>query len=319
MTFLVHLRDPQLLSYSLNHFHSMVSLSHSMPRTTQVFQSIHLMSAAHIFRESIRLVFLHPTHFHSISIFLFSPHPISLFISHFLIHQFPQMPASTIKFTHHLLGLPLPKLLGKSIVHIIVCFPSSITFSLLGRAATAQTVSDSYNRINLDRRRLLMRSVLAWIKLLHTSFCELLIVFGLLGVLVASLATLPKILLAWGICSKILGVWGILGVLGVPFCVAFAHVMVVGNLARVLSILEGECYGFESLLKAKSLMEGRRRTALVMALLSNMGLRLVEFLFEFRMSSGISLWEAPLLVSMYSLVLVFDTIMNVVFYYACKA
>lgn len=164
-----------------------------------------------------------------------------------------------------------------------------------------------------------MRSVLAWIKLLHTSFCELLIVFGLLGVLVASLATLPKILLAWGICSKILGVWGILGVLGVPFCVAFAHVMVVGNLARVLSILEGECYGFESLLKAKSLMEGRRRTALVMALLSNMGLRLVECLFEFRMSSGISLWEAPLLVSMYSLVLVFDTIMNVVFYYACKA
>nr|POF02689.1 dna mismatch repair protein msh7 [Quercus suber] len=114
------------------------------------------------------------------------------------------------------------------------------------------------------------------------------------------------------------GLWGVLGILGVPFCVAFAHVMVVGNLARVLSVLEGESYGFESLLKAKSLMEGKRQTALIMALSSNMGLRLVERLFEFRMCSGISLWEAPLLVSMYSLVLVFDTVMNVVFYYACK-
>ncbi|KAK7849281.1 hypothetical protein CFP56_003225 [Quercus suber] len=98
-----------------------------------------------------------------------------------------------------------------------------------------------------------------------------------------------------------LGLWGVLGILGVPFCVAFAHVMVVGNLARVLSVLEGESYGFESLLKAKSLMEGKRQTALVMALSSNMGLRLVERLFEFRMCSGISLWEAPLLVSIYPL------------------
>ncbi|KAF3953241.1 hypothetical protein ACB098_01G296700 [Castanea mollissima] len=289
-----------------------------MPRTAQVLESIHLMNAAHIFRESIRLVLLHSTHFHSISIFLFSPLPISLFISHFLIHQFPQMPASTIKFTHHLLGLPLSKLLSQNIVHILICFPSFITFSLLGRAATAQAVSDSYNRINLDRRRLLMRSGLAWIRLLHTSFCEFLVVFGLLGVLVAMLATIPKILFAWGICSKMLGLWGVLGILGVPFCVAFAHVTVVGNLARVLSVLEGESYGFESLLKAKSLMEGKRQTALVMALSSNMGLTLVERLFEFRMCSGISLWEAPLLVSMYSLVLVFDTVMNVVFYYACK-
>lgn len=163
-----------------------------------------------------------------------------------------------------------------------------------------------------------MRSGLNWIKLLNTCLCELIIVLGLLGVLVASLAVVPKILFAWGVCSEVLGFWGVLGFLGVPFCVAFAHVMVVGNLARVLSVLEGECYGFETLIKAKRLMERKRKTALVMALLSNVGFRLVECLFDFRMSKGINLWEGPLLVSMYSLLLVFDTVMNVVFYYTCK-
>ncbi|KAF8388997.1 hypothetical protein HHK36_025682 [Tetracentron sinense] len=86
----------------------------------------------------------------------------------------------------------------------------------------------------------------------------------------------------------------------------------------VLVVLESECYGYESLMKAKNLIEGRRQTALVMALLSNVGLRLVECLFEFRMCKGMSVWEGPMLISMYSLVLVMETVMNVVFYYTCK-
>ncbi|KAK9268405.1 hypothetical protein L1049_000155 [Liquidambar formosana] len=163
-----------------------------------------------------------------------------------------------------------------------------------------------------------MRSGLAWVKLLHTSFWEFLIVLCLFGALVAGLVTLPKMLYACGICSRVLGFWGVLGFLGIPFCVAFANLMVVGNLAKVLSVLESESYGFESLMKAKRLMEGRRQAALVMALLSNIGFRLVECLFEFRMCKGMSLWEVPMLVSMYSLVLVLDTVMNVVFYYVCK-
>ncbi|XP_059635909.1 uncharacterized protein LOC132278104 [Cornus florida] len=294
-------------------------------RSIQVFESSHLMNTAQILRESIGILLLRPNHFHSISIFLFSPLPISLFISHFLLHHFPEIPFSTLKITGHLLGQnrlypnpTLPKILSKTIVHIIICFPSSITFSLLGRAATIQAVSDSYNGINLNGRRLLLRSGLSWVKLLHTSFWEFVIVITLFGAMVACLATVPKVLYAFGICSRVVGFWGTLGFLGVPFCVAFAHVMVLGNLARVLSVLEGECFGLESMMKARSLMEGRRQTALVMALLSNVGFRLVECLFEFRMCKGMSLWEGPLLVSMYSLVLVLDSVMNAVFYYTCK-
>lgn len=163
-----------------------------------------------------------------------------------------------------------------------------------------------------------MKSGMTWIKLLHTSFWEFFIVLGLFGALLISLATVPKILFSMGLCSGMLGFLCVLSFLGIPFCVVFAQIMVMGNLAKVLSVLESECYGLESLLKANNLMKGRRQTALIMALLSNMSFRLVEFLFEFRMCRDIGIWEAPLLVSMYSSVLVFDSVMNVVFYHACK-
>lgn len=293
-----------------------------MPRgTTQVLQSSHLMNTAQILRESIRILLHHSTYFHAISMFLFSPLPISLFISHFLIHKFPQTPFSLLKLADNLFGqngdFLLPNILSKAI-DIIICLPSTMTFSLLGRAATVQAVSDIYSGINLNGRRLFTRSGLVWVKLLHTSFWEFIILLGLFGALFATLATLPKALFLFGIRSGPLCFWAVLGLVGIPFCVAFAHVMVVGNLARVVSVLESESFGFDSILKARRLMRGRLHTALKMALVSNMGFRLVGCFFEFRMGKGMSLWEGPILVSMYSLVLVLDTITNVIFYYTCK-
>ncbi|KAK6941541.1 hypothetical protein RJ641_026918 [Dillenia turbinata] len=279
------------------------------------------MSTAQIIRESIRVLLLHPTRFHSISMLFFSPFTVSLFVSHLIVHHFPHVPFSTLKFIGHIVGqkgLILPKLLSKTIVHIAICLPSSVTFSLLGRSATAQAVSDSYTGISLDGRRLIMRSGSAWVKLLHTSFWESIVVLGLFGALVAILLTVPKILFSWGICSRMLGILAVICCLGIPFCLVFAHVMVVGNLAKVLTVLESDCSGLESLIKANNHLKGQRNTALIMALSTNVVLRLVECLFELRMLTGMSLWECSLLVSMYSSVLVFDTILTCVFYYTYK-
>uniref|UniRef100_A0A6N2MLN5 Uncharacterized protein n=1 Tax=Salix viminalis TaxID=40686 RepID=A0A6N2MLN5_SALVM len=138
---------------------------------------------------------LHPTHFHSISIFLFSPLPISLIISHFLIRSSPRLQLSTTSITDHLvehygvLPLPHPHLASKTLTHIIISFPSSITFGLLGQAATVQLVSDSYNGIYLNGRRLIMRSRTAWIKLLRTFFWELLILLALWVIFAATLVS----------------------------------------------------------------------------------------------------------------------------------
>ncbi|KAJ6746361.1 hypothetical protein OIU74_028941 [Salix koriyanagi] len=112
-----------------------------------------------------------------------------------------------------------------------------------------------------------------------------------------------------------LGFRVILGSLGAPFCLAFARLVAV---AKVLAVLESECCEFKSLVKANKMMAERQQTALIMALLSNMGLGLVVCLYEFKMSKGISFWEGSILVSMYSMVLVFDTVTTAVFYYACK-
>ncbi|KAK8595628.1 hypothetical protein V6N13_000330 [Hibiscus sabdariffa] len=213
-------------------------------------------------------------------------------------------------FVDRFFGHRLPNFPYKTIVHIVICIPSSITFSLLGRAATIQAVSDSYNGINLDGRRLLMRSCSAWIKLLHTTLWELLIILGLFGAMAVGIASAPKILETYGICSVTMGFWGTLGLLGIPFCLVFAQVIMVGNMAKVISVLESECCGLGSLWKAKNVMEGRRQTGLVMAVLSNIGLRLVECLFELRICRGICMWEIPVLISMYSSLLLLETVMN---------
>ncbi|KAE8705830.1 putative sulfate transporter 3.4 [Hibiscus syriacus] len=288
-------------------------------RTPQALESIYLMNTAEIFRESIRLILFHPTHFHSISVFLFSPIPASLFLSHFLVRRFPEIPTLATTIVHRFFGHRPRNFPSETIVHVVVCVPSSITFALLGRAAAIRAVSDTYNCVNLDGRRLLMRSGSNWIKLLHTRSWELLIILGLFGSLSIGLAATPKILLTFGICSVEIGFWGVLGILGIPFCLIFAHVMVVGNMANVISVLESEYHGLDSMWKAKQLMGERRQTGLVVALLSNMGLRAVECLFELRIRRGICAWEIPVLISMYSSLLVLETVMNVVLYYACKS
>ncbi|KAK9102194.1 hypothetical protein Sjap_019448 [Stephania japonica] len=285
------------------------------------FESVHLINTAKIFRESIRILLRHSTHFQSISIFLFSPLSLSLFMSHFLVHNFPTIPSFIVTLLNYLFNHNeahhIIKLLSKTTVHIIITLPSSITFGLVGRAAAIQAVADSYNGVALNERRLFMRSGLVWIKLLHTCCLEFFIVSILLGSLVVSLAIVPKILLACGVCSSGFGFWAVLAVLGIPFCVGFAHIMVVGNLARVFVVLE-DCCGFESLRRAKVLTEGRRQSVLMMVLVRNVGFRLLEFLFDFRLFKGLSFLEGLVLASMYSLVLVLDSITNSVFYHTCK-
>ncbi|CAI0389913.1 unnamed protein product [Linum tenue] len=293
-----------------------------MPRrrgTNHILDSFHHLNATRVVKESIRVLLLHLTHFHSISVFLFSPLSVSLFISHFLTHHFPYL----TPFTANLLrgyGPPplLLELLLKASLRVIICFPSSITFLLLGKAATIQAVSDSYDGVGLDRRRILLRSGEAWFNLLQTSLCESIVVLCLWGVFAVSLATIPIILSACGLCSQIMGFQIVLGVLGVPFCLGFAYIVVLGNLAKVAAVLEPDCCGFKALVEANTVTVKRQQTALAVSLVGNMGFTIVELLFEVRVQRGFSFWEVSLLISMYSFMLVFDTVMNVVFYFACK-
>ena len=100
--------------------------------------------------------------------------------------------------------------------------------------------------------------------------------------------------------------------------------MIVCNLAGVISVLENRS-GVEALLRSMRLMRGQTHAGLMIFLGSTIGLAFVEGLFEHRVKTlsygdGSSrIWEAPLLVLMYSFVVLVDSMMSAVFYFTCRS
>ncbi|XP_010419096.1 PREDICTED: uncharacterized protein LOC104704761 [Camelina sativa] len=111
---------------------------------------------------------------------------------------------------------------------------------------------------------------------------------------------------------------------GLVFSVVFANVIIICNTTIVISILE-DVSGPEALLRASDLIKGQTQVGLLIFLGSTIGLTFVEGLFEHRVKSlsygdGSSrLWEGPLLVVMYSFVVLIDTMMSAVFYFSCRS
>ncbi|KAK6944994.1 hypothetical protein RJ641_026096, partial [Dillenia turbinata] len=224
----------------------------------------------------------------------FSPFTVSLLVSHVIIHHFPHQSFSTLKIIGHLVGqkgLTLPKLLSKTIIDIAICLHSLITFSLPGRAATAQAVSDSYSGISqslsLSQGALqLLKQILTWVgsgeapanKFLGIIHCTRAIwSFSCYSVNGARDTIFMRYMF------KEVRIFGCPLFLGMLPSLVFAQIMVVGNLAKV-----------------NNLLKGKRSAALVTALSTKVVFRLIECLFELRMLTGMSLWECYIPVSMYS-------------------
>uniref|UniRef100_J3MML5 Uncharacterized protein n=2 Tax=Oryza brachyantha TaxID=4533 RepID=J3MML5_ORYBR len=108
------------------------------------------------------------------------------------------------------------------------------------------------------------------------------------------------------------------------FSVAYAHTIIVCNLGGVISVLE-DIAGVNALRRSVQLMRGQTHVGLLIFLGSTIGLAFVEGLFEHRVKTlsygdGSSrLWEGPLLVLMYSFVMLIDSMMSVVFYFTCRS
>ncbi|EAZ04574.1 hypothetical protein OsI_26726 [Oryza sativa Indica Group] len=115
---------------------------------------------------------------------------------------------------------------------------------------------------------------------------------------------------------------GLLTVLA--FSVAYAHTIIVCNLGGVIAVLE-DIAGVSALRRSVQLMRGQTHVGLLIFLGSTIGLAFVEGLFEHRVKTlsygdGSSrLWEGPLLVLMYSFVMLIDSMMSVVFYFTCRS
>ncbi|PIA57159.1 hypothetical protein AQUCO_00600114v1, partial [Aquilegia coerulea] len=112
-------------------------------------------------------------------------------------------------------------------------------------------------------------------------------------------------------------------VVGFIFSIIFANVIVICNLAIVVSILE-DVSGPQALLRSSVIIQGQTQVGLLIFLGSTIGMAFVEGLFEHRVKTlsygdGSSMiWEGPLLVIMYSFVVLIDSMMSVVFNFTCR-
>ena len=108
------------------------------------------------------------------------------------------------------------------------------------------------------------------------------------------------------------------------YSVVYAHTIIICNLGGVIAVLE-EVAGFNALRRSVQLMRGQTHVGLLIFLGSTIGLAFVEGLFEHRVKTlsygdGSSrLWEGPLLVLMYSFVMLIDSMMSAVFYFTCRS
>ncbi|KAF6134087.1 hypothetical protein GIB67_035641 [Kingdonia uniflora] len=113
-------------------------------------------------------------------------------------------------------------------------------------------------------------------------------------------------------------------VIGLVFSVIFANSIIICNLAIVITVLE-DLSGLQALLRSGVLIQGQTQVGLVIFLGSTIGMAFVEGLFEHRVKTlsygdGSSrVWEGPLLVIMYSFVVLIDSMMSAVFYFTCRS
>lgn len=108
------------------------------------------------------------------------------------------------------------------------------------------------------------------------------------------------------------------------FSVAYAHTVIICNLASVISVLE-DASGLKAFLRSVKLVRGQTQAGLLIFLGSTISFAFVEGLFEHRVKKlsygdGSSrIWEGPLLVLMHSFVVLVDSMLSAVFYFTCRS
>uniref|UniRef100_A0A0D9X127 Uncharacterized protein n=1 Tax=Leersia perrieri TaxID=77586 RepID=A0A0D9X127_9ORYZ len=290
------------------------------------------MNAMEILRESVRVLRADPHAFTSVLFFLLCPASGCLLLSAAALEGAAVLPlarrllaaaaASGLPLTHFV--KQLARHLAATLVASVASLPALLTLLLAARAAVAYAVAAVYAgkphaAAELSLSHLARR---AWPRLATTYALSCAAVAACLSSFLALLVTACSTLKAMLYPPDIVVCAGLVTVLA--FSVAYAHTIVVFNLAGVVAVLE-DIAGVNALRRSMRLMRGQTHVGLLIFLGSTIGLAFVEGLFEHRVKTlsygdGSSrLWEGPLLVLMYSFVLLIDSMMSAVFYFTCRS
>ncbi|XP_008790177.4 uncharacterized protein LOC103707457 [Phoenix dactylifera] len=287
------------------------------------------MNALEILRETVRILRADPSTFMTILALLICPVSAALLFNTLVdaavvgavSHRFVLLAVTSGLPPTHFLKQMCHHLAG-TVVSSAFCFPLLISLLLLARASIVYSVACSYAGKKVVALEFFGTVRRIWRRLVSTYIWVCVCISGCLALFLALLVMVCSAFSCLGYPPEIVVYPALFTVL--VFSMVYAHTIIVCNLASVISVLE-DVLGPQALVRSIHLIKGQTQAGLLIFLGSAIGMAFVEGLFEHRVKTlsygdGSSrLWEGPLLVLMYSFVVLTDYMMSAVFYFTCRS
>ncbi|CAN6549212.1 unnamed protein product [Malus baccata var. baccata] len=289
----------------------------------------HSMSALEILRETVRILRYNSWGFLAIALLLICPVSALLLSNLVVDHSLVKRLTIRMLLIAKSSGLPLRDFISHSCqkfaemaISCTMCFPLYITLSLLSKAAVVYSVYCSYSLKKFDASQfyLVLRKI--WRRVVSTYVWMCMVVAGCVVLFLVLLLAVCNACSIVGLSPNYI-VYAAM-VVALIFSVVFANAVIICNIAIVISVLE-DVSGPEALVQSGVLIKGQTQVGLLIFLGSSIGMAFVEGLFEHRVKTlsygdGSSrIWEGPLLVIMYSFVVLIDSMNSAVFYFSCRS
>ncbi|XP_050375581.1 uncharacterized protein LOC126793177 [Argentina anserina] len=290
----------------------------------------HSMNALEILRETVRILRFNSWGFLAIATLLICPVSAAVLLSNMLVdHSLVKRLTVRMLLIAKSSGLPLRPFVSHSCqklaemaISSAMCFPLYITLSLLSKAALVYSVYWSYSLKKFDAAKFYVVICKIWRRLVSTYVWMCMVVVGCLALFLIVLLAVCNTCSIFGMSPELI-IYAAM-VVGLIFSVVFANAIIICNIAMVICVLE-DVSGPEALVQSGALIRGQTQVGLLIFLGSTIGMAFVEGLFEHRVKTlsygdGSSrIWEGPLLVVMYSFVVLIDSMMSAVFYFSCRS
>ncbi|CAI9297030.1 unnamed protein product [Lactuca saligna] len=318
-TIAVHKETPDLQPFEQD-------LPNNVTRSDHVFQST---SALEILRETVRILRYNLSGFMAIGALLICPVSAVLLSNVLVDPSIVKRLAIRLLLVSKSSGLPLRPFVEHSCqkfsemaISTTMCFPLYVTLLLISKAAVVYSVDCTYSRKMFDSSKfyLILRKI--WKRIVSTYLLVCTVIVGCLTSFLVLLISVSSLLSVIGFSPNSIAYSAI--IFGLFFSVFFANAIIICDLSMVISVLE-DISGSEAILRSTVLIRGQTQVGLMIFLGSTIGMAFIEGLFEHRVKTlsygdGSSrIWEGPLLVIMYSFVVLINFMMSTVFYFSCKS
>ncbi|KAK9051015.1 hypothetical protein SSX86_027640 [Deinandra increscens subsp. villosa] len=302
------------------------------PDSGNLLRSDHLFrhtGSLEILRETVRILRCNPTTFIAISALLIYPvsalHLLNRLIDQSVVRQIEQ----TLVFIVESSGLSSVPFVKQSChkfaeltVSSIVSFPLYCTLLLVSKSAVVYSVECVYSRKKLVTFKFYAMTRKIWRRVISTYMLTCALLVGCLTLFLMVVICVSKLLCMIGFSPDSIAC--IAGITGLFFLVLFAHTVIVCDLCLVILMSE-DVSGRQAMVRSSVLVKGQTRAGLMVFIGSTIGIAVVKGVLEHRVKSlsygegCLRIWERPVLVLVYSFVVLVDFMMSTVFFFSCKS